>query len=275
MRRGLEEAVANLLRKREEEKVLMDVAVDRVLAELATDPSPSAVPTPPKAEPVVEQEPLEQQPRRQRPVPKALESLEGARLETAPSAAKQQDAKGEGGRGWVEEAFGDLVQDMIPAGNAEPGDSNSWITEAFVALIDDEPAASGQSGGGWVAEAFGKLVGCTPSPQPRRLIGALLSPTSTEPNGGWIAEAFNTLVSGCKTPVAKKWSRPTDEQQLGWVAEALRAFGKRQGDRLSKDFVPASGTSTPRSVSCATPRHMDLAVQRLRSMGGWAWVAFA
>uniref|UniRef100_A0A7S2NIQ5 Uncharacterized protein n=1 Tax=Alexandrium andersonii TaxID=327968 RepID=A0A7S2NIQ5_9DINO len=188
---------------------------------------------------------------------------------------KEQPA---GGGSWVAQAFDELVEDVFATGNMTTGDRGSWITEAFVALIDDEPSAMNQGGGGWVAEAFGKLVGCSPAPRPRRLIEALVSPGSTEPSRGWIAEAFNSLVSGCKTPMAKKWHRSTDEQQLGWVAEALRALtaggNKRPGERSAKDSVPLSGTSTPRSV-CYTPRNIDCTVQRLRAMGGWAWVAFA
>jgi len=263
-RRGLEEAVASLLRTRKEE---------RVADELAVPPPPLEAAVKAKAEPASREHTFQALLGDKRSAPPTLETLE--------ELWGYGEGKERNGGSWIEEAFGDLVRDLVPAGAEAAGGSNSWITEAFVALIDDEPAVPG----GWVAEAFGKLVGSSQPPQPRRLVGALLSPDPNEP-GSWIAEAFSTLVKGCRTPMPAKWRRPRaseppplentggEQQQLGWVAEALRALTagtiKRQGERPA----PTSAISTPRSLS-HTPRHIGDALQRLRSMGGWAWVAFA
>mmetsp|Transcript_7439 Transcript_7439/g.20913 ORF Transcript_7439/g.20913 Transcript_7439/m.20913 type:complete len:570 (+) Transcript_7439:67-1776(+) len=243
-RRGLEEAISGLLQKRQEVDIAKGATgVDEELPAREQLAEPEAEPPTGRCQPP-------------RKVPPALESVEAA----APCKGTRT---GEGS--WVEEAFGALVQDLVP-GRADAG---SWITEAFVALIDDEPPTLGQSGGGWVAEAFGKLVGRAPAPRPRRLLGALLSPAPAELGGGWIAEAFSALGRGCRTPSAARmmsssWAGSGDavEQQLGWVAEALRAL---TACRPPKDpSMPASAPGTPRE-----------SLQRLRAMGGWAWVAFA
>jgi len=101
-----------------------------------------------------------------------------------------------------------------------------------------------------------------------------------------VAEAFFSLSRGgrqvgpCQRLSASR-TEPAEEPRGCWIAEAFRALaaGKKQWPATSiteaadsEDDTPKSALSTPRNL---TPRSMGDAVSRLRSMGGWAWVAFA
>jgi len=203
------------------------------------------------------------------------------------------------GGGWVAEALAVLVDDLtrLPM----QGPNADWIAESFKVLVDDiatSPAA--HLGDFWVAEAFGALVGSTPKWSDKRH-GWQRSMRKYEvqslPDGDdWVAEAFCAMASGGVNRLANTHitlespagSRPATESTSmlwgsGWVSEAFRSLvsggAKRRSEGLSPvedmdcgmKFANFSPCSTPKSL---TPRLGD-AVQRLRSLGGWAWIAFA
>jgi len=117
---------------------------------------------------------------------------------------------------------------------------------------------------GWVDKAFRELVREADPRQPRRGFGV-----------GWVAETFAKIVGG--TPVTPRgtcranvlcqipptaWEHPQGKVG-GWVDEAFTALTDNCSD--VKD-LPS------RSLS---ERRVGGALQQLKSLGGWAWVAFA
>mmetsp|Transcript_33349 Transcript_33349/g.92171 ORF Transcript_33349/g.92171 Transcript_33349/m.92171 type:complete len:657 (-) Transcript_33349:168-2138(-) len=305
----LEEAVADFLRRQHRERQLARAAEEEAQAEALQPPSaaqlrlsqqaaaPAEQPPPDSPLPVVTeiQRPgageqsapwqLRSSARKLFPEPSPASARDWPTEAESGSEVQQCSGEDEEEGNWVQEAFGDLVKDLVPAVQALPSaGSGNWISQAFFALVEDEPVVMEQ--GNWVAEAFSKLVGATPPSHPNgalAIAGAHSPVAGKTGSGSWIAEAFGALVSGGATPVSRRPSAPeaelgpapAREPQLGRIADALQALAAAAANSERKGEGPwVAEPGMPKSAT-ATPRGMGDALRRLRALGGWAWVAFA
>eukprot|EP00930_Biecheleria_cincta_P020116 TRINITY_DN15196_c0_g1_i1.p1 TRINITY_DN15196_c0_g1~~TRINITY_DN15196_c0_g1_i1.p1 ORF type:complete len:629 (+),score=91.81 TRINITY_DN15196_c0_g1_i1:38-1888(+) len=198
---------------------------------------------------------------------------------------------------WVARALGRLV-DELPLG--DPARSSSWISEAFGALIDEtSQELKPDWSSSWVAEAlFGALhtVPLVEGPKLDELEAEFRRHSSRgaeQPGGaedGWVADTFAGLaetVAGTESPStalascvpAQPSHRATSRDSSCSKNANARTHDAGRSDNIRVkntfiDFVDedeqdeSSSRQRARSAPAPSPLH------RLRSMGGWAWVAF-
>lgn len=198
---------------------------------------------------------------------------------------------------WVSRAFGRLV-DELPL--EDPARSSSWISEAFGALIDEtshelKPGWSSS----WVAEALFGALHTVPLVEADKLDALesefrhqLRHRADEQPgvaDDGWVADTFAGLAEAvasadsCSTALASGAVVPpspgaTSRRSSRRNDPDARAHDAGRSDLLRVkntfiDFVEderedSGSRQRARSAPAPSPLH------RLRSMGGWAWVAF-